>query len=840
MTINSGTRLNHYEILSRIGAGGMGEVYLAQDTKLDRKVALKLLPAEFTTDEDRVRRFIQEAKAASALNHPNIITIYEIGEIAGTHFIATEFINGLTLRQHMAKEKMRLHTALEVASQVAFALTAAHEAGIVHRDIKPENVMLRPDGVVKVLDFGLAKLTEQRPATVDTNAPTIGNVKTDPGTVMGTVQYMSPEQARGVEVDARTDLFSLGVVLYEMLSGRVPFAGETASHIIVSILEKEPLPLTRAAPGVPAELERIVTKVLVKDREERYQSAKDLLIDLKRLRARQELEAELARSASPETSDRAGPVTDGREAAQATATQPTAQSGEAITRATSSAKYLISEIRKDKRSVAALLAVLLVAASGAGYWFSNLRSSGSSDAIDSLAVLPFQNRSANADSEYLSDGLAESLIYRLSQLPKLKVSPTSSVFRYKGKETDAQTIGNELGVHAVMSGRIVQRGENLTISVELVDVRNNKTLWGEQYDRKLSDLLATQREMATEIAQRLQLKLSGEAEKGLNKRYTENNEAYQLYLKGRFHYAKRTKDDVQRGIEYFQQAIRLAPTFALAYVGIADSYNSIPFHAYLSPKEAIPQARAAAQRALEIDPTLAEAHAALATPLALSDWNWAEAEREFKRAIELNPNVANIHFYYGLIYLLPRGRTDEAIRELERAVELEPFALIINANLAGAYMAARQNAQALEQARKTYDLEPNFIAGRVWLGQVYNATGMYDDAIALSEKSLQSDPTHQPFLRNAGYAYAKAGRRREAEDVIRRFKDIARTQYVKSLWVATIHAALGERNKAFAELEKAFAERDWDLSRLKVDPFMDSLRDDPRFKDLVRRIGLPK
>jgi TolB-like protein/Tfp pilus assembly protein PilF len=459
--------------------------------------------------------------------------------------------------------------------------------------------------------------------------------------------------------------------------------------------------------------------------------------------------------------------------------------------------------------------------------------------IKSLAVLPFQNRGGNADSEYLSDGLAESLIYRLSQLPDLKVSPTSSVFRYKGKETDPIKVGHELGVQTVMSGRMVQRGENLTISVELVDVRHNKLLWGEQYERKLSDLLATQREIAAEITSKLQLKLSGEGEKALTKRYTDNPEAYQLYLKGRYHYAKRTKDDILKGLEYFQQAIKLDPNFALAYAIVADSYATMPAYPYLSPKEAFPQAKAAAKRALEIDPTLAEAHAALAYSLALYDWNWAEAEREFKRALELDPNNFITHVRYAITYYFQLGRMDEALRELEQAVELEPLNLTGSVNFAWAYLFARQNERALEHAQRTYDLEPSFVSGRYILGLAYNANGMPAEAIALSEKSRPTDPSSQMMLQIAGYAYAKAGRRRQADEVIQRFKEIAKTQYVMSYYVATIYAALGERDEALTELEKAYQERDWRLPLLKVDPFMDPLRSDPRFKEMLRRLNLP-
>ncbi len=832
------TNLSHYRIVSKIGAGGMGEVYLAQDTKLDRKVALKILPAELAANQDRMRRFVQEAKAASALNHPNIITIHEIDQTDSGYFIATEFIDGDTLRQHIRSAPMKLREVLDVAVQSASALSAAHAAGIVHRDIKPENVMLRRDGIVKVLDFGLAKLTAAESTTVDNERPTKALFKTDPGTVVGTAIYMSPEQARGMDVDARTDIFSLGVVLYEMVAGCLPFAGSSSSEVMASILsEKEPQPLARYSRDVPAELERIASKALRKNRDERYQTIKDLLIDLKDLKRQLELQAQLERSVPPELRARA--TTEGSEPpmGEMPPAQATQTGADATARTTSSAEYIAKGIKQRKLVAGIVVLALVVGSIGLGLY---LHARNSEVAIESIAVLPFENKSADANSEYLSDGLAESLIYRLSQLPNLKVSPTSSVMRYKGKATDVKTIAGELGVSAVLTGRIAQRGDNLTISVELVDVRNNKLLWGEQYERKMSELLTTQREIATEITQNLKLKLSGEGEKALTKHYTDNNEAYQLYLKGRYHYAKRTKDDILKGIDYFQQAIKLDPSFALAYVEISDSYSSMPAYPYLSPKEAYPQAKAAAQKALVIDSSLAEAHTALAFSLAVFDWNWVEAEREFKRALELNPNLSFAHFRYGWNYLSPMGRSDEAITEIRRALELEPLSLVTNTNLAIVYTDARQNDRALAQARKTYDLEPNFVVGRWALSQAYIVNGMYADAITLNEQSLQTDPTNQVFLRFAGYAYAKSGRRHEAEEVIKRFKDIAKTQYVMSFRVAQIYVALGDKEKAFAELEKAFTERDWELHRLKVDPFMDPLRADPRFKELLKRLNLPE
>ncbi len=447
---------------------------------------------------------------------------------------------------------------------------------------------------------------------------------------------------------------------------------------------------------------------------------------------------------------------------------------------------------KPRRRKAVIVVALLIAAVVAvgiviGGYFYYLRKSN--PVIESIAVLPFENRSGSADTDYLSDGLAESLIYRLSP--------------------------NELGVSAVMTGRLVQRGDNLTISVELVDVRNNKLLWGEQYERKMSELLATQREIAGEITNKLQLKLSGEGEQKLAKKYTDSNEAYQLYLKGLFHFANRTKEDIQKAIGYFQQATKLDPNFALAYVGISQAYSMMPSYSYLSPKEAFPQAKAAAQKALEIDPSLADAHGALATTFAAYDWNWVEAEREFKRAIELNPNVADIHYRYGLIYLIPAGRMGEAIREIKRALELEPLSIAMNANLAGAYM-------------------------YVWLANVYESLGMYNEAIALSEESLTNHMSDQYFLLYSGYAYAKTARRDKAEEAIKKLRELEKTEPVDSYDFAVLYVGLGDKDKAFVELEQSFNERGYYVPLLRVDPLMDPLRDDPRFADLIKRVGLPQ
>ncbi|HUQ32217.1 MAG TPA: serine/threonine-protein kinase, partial [Pyrinomonadaceae bacterium] len=488
----AGRLINHYKILSQLGAGGMGEVYLAQESKTGRRVALKLLPEHFTSDGERVRRFQQEAHAVLALNHPNILTIYEIGEAGGSYYIATEFIDGETLRAHMARAPVKLEEALDVAAQVASALTEAHAAGIVHRDIKPENIMIRRDGYVKVLDFGIAKLTERQQPLTTAEAPTRLKVKTDPGMVMGTVAYMSPEQARGASVDERTDIWSLGCVLYEMIAGRVPFEGESAGDTISMILDKQPPTLARYAPESPQEIQWVVNRALRKNKEERYQTVKELLGDLRELKQELEVQARIERSTSPEADAEAIAAAGGARLPVMTATAAPARSDGADVRTTSSAEYLIDGIRRHKRGFAiATLMVLLVAAVGVGYWFF-VRHSSNASQIQSIAVLPFVNASGNPDVEYLSDGMTESLINNLSQLPKLSVKARSSVFRYKGREVEPQQIAGELSVQAVLNGRVVQHGDNLSLSLELVDARNGNLIWGEQYNRKLTDLVSLQ------------------------------------------------------------------------------------------------------------------------------------------------------------------------------------------------------------------------------------------------------------------------------------------------------------------------------------------------------------
>ncbi|HEV8133495.1 MAG TPA: protein kinase [Pyrinomonadaceae bacterium] len=851
MSLSPNATISHYRIISKIGAGGMGEVYLAQDTKLDRKVAIKFLNEEFSRDPDKLKRFIQEAKAASALNHPNILTVYEIGEVNGKNYIATELIDGKTLREQLSQKDPRpLNKILKVGVQVAEALSAAHAAGIIHRDIKPENIMIRRDGYTKVLDFGLAKLAERRDTetrgygdaetqkgeeerntliAASPRRPISASINTNPGVVMGTVFYMSPEQGRGNPTDARTDIWSLGAVLYEMIAQRVPFSGETVSHTMVAILEKEPAALE----NVPAELQRIVRKALTKDVEMRYQSARDLLIDLKNLRRELDIKGEIERSVVPnreattdvlaESDTRAYPVT------RSDHTTPTQSA-----KSTSSLEYAVSQAKSHKLT---LLIGAVVVVFGAVTLAAYLRGRNPDASIDSIAVLPFENRSSDAETEYLSDGLAESLIYRLSQLPKLRVTPTSVAFHYKGQQTDALKAGNELGVRAVLSGRIIQRGDNLTISAELVDVRYNKLLWGEQYDRKMSDLLATQREIAREIVDKLRLQVSGE-EKGIAKHYTENNEAYQLYLKGRFYWNKRNEDAMQKSLSYFQQAIEKDPTFALAYCGLADSYillGAADASGYMSADDALPKAETAALKALEIDETLAEPHVSMGHLKYYYHRDWTAAEREYKRALELNPNYATAHQWYA-IYLMSLGRFDEAVAQARRAQDLDPLSLPINMTLGWVLLNARQYDQSVEQLLKTIEMDPSFLLAHHRLGLVYEQQGKYDKAIAEFKQVVDLSRGKPLGIAALAHAFALAGKRMEAQDRIAELLELSKKRFVSEASIAMVYIALGNKDQAFAWLEKADKARDALLARVKVDPRFDPLRSDPRFTDLMRRL----
>ncbi|MGZ8844345.1 MAG: protein kinase domain-containing protein [Pyrinomonadaceae bacterium] len=827
MAIAAGTKLGRYEIRSKIGSGGMGDVYLAHDRELDRTVAIKILSARVASDQERLRRFIQEARAASALNHPHILTIHEIGSTGSTRFIATEFIDGDTLRKRI-DAGINLVDILDIAIQAASALVAAHDAGIIHRDIKPENIMVRPDGYIKLLDFGLAKLTLPLGSTTDAEAATKAMVNTSAGAVIGTTRYMSPEQAKGTSIDSRTDLWSLGAVLYEMVTRKVPFAGETPTETISLILQREPPPLTIYTNDVPPELERIVTRALTKKREGRYQTAEELLVDLRSLKRKIEGSAELYGTAPPEL--HAATSTDGARVEPATALTATPAIGpSAVTPNLSSAEYIVSGIKQHKR--AAIISLLVLAVGIVGLVFY-LRPRHTGVAIESIAVLPFENQNHDPNTEYLSDGVTESIINSLAQLPNVRVIARSSVFRYKGTQTDPLKAGKELGVQAVLTGRLMQRGDNLTISTELLDVRDNKQLWGEQYSEKVSDVLSVQRTIAGQITSNLRLKLSGGEQSRVTKNYTESPEAYQLYLKGRFLWNKRTSESLEKSVEYFDQAIAKDPNYALAYAGLADTWFSRGWYRYVAPKEAYEKARSAATRALEIDERLAEAHAILAAIKSSYEWDWQGAEREFKLAIQLNPNYATAHQRYSL-FLPTQGRLDEAISEARKALELDPLSLPINENVGDILYLARRYDLAIEQLRKTIELDPNYGVVHSTLSKVYEAQGLYEES--LNERLKGSTPETVAQLKQI---YAASGIKGIWKNRLEQLLERSRNNYVSPADIALFYARLNEKDQAFAWLEKALAERSILFNYLVADPRFDNLRGDPRLANLLRRVGL--
>jgi serine/threonine-protein kinase len=843
LTLAAGTQLGPYQIRTRLGAGGMGEVYLAYDPRLERLVALKVLPPELASDRRRMHRFVQEAKTTSGLNHPNLLTIHEIGQEGPVNFIATEFVDGITLREHMGVTNLRLKEILSIIIQVSEALAAAHEAGVVHRDIKPENIMLRRrDQIVKVLDFGLAKVTEQfvDHRFSDPEAPTKAFLLTEPSVILGTVRYMSPEQARGLPVDARTDIWSVGVVLYEMVANHAPFGGPTASDLIVSILDREPVPLTAYVPDTPAGLQRIINRALSKDREKRYQSIKELAADLKNLKWELEFSLERERLSSSGSGARVQDNSATKATAQ-TMLQPTFPSNEAAHPGPqlSSAAHIVAGIRQLNKGVIFGLAAVVLTLLASYFYFSRT----SKPAIDSIAVLPFANVGGDPNAEYLSDGVTESLTNSISQLPNLAVIASSSMFRYKGREVDPQTVGKELKVRAVLTGRMTQRGDSLLMTVELVDVENNHRLWGGQYDRKMSDMLALQSEISREISEQLRLTLTGEQEKRVTKHYTENAEAYQLYLKGRYYWNKRTGDDLKKAIEYFNQAIAKDPSYALAYAGLADCYIVIPNYADVSAQDAYTKAKNAALRALQLDDSLAEAHTSLGGIRSDYEWDFVGAEMELKRAIELNPNYATGHHWYAE-YLSTMGRHQEAVAEIKRAQELDPLSMIISYVVGDTYLKARQYDSAIEQFRKTIEMDKTFSRSHRYLGNAYVEKGMYEQAItefqtadALAGADPEKAAKRAKALRDA---YAAAGPQGFWNKQLNMLKEDSEHESVSAYSIASVYARLGDLNQTVTWLEKAYHDHDAYLVYLKIDPQFDRFRSDPQIIDLMRRIGLPQ
>jgi serine/threonine-protein kinase len=826
MKLEKGTAISHYKILSEIGKGGMGEVYLAQDTKLNRKVAIKFLSDEFSKDADKLNRFVQEAQAASALNHPNIITIHEIGETGNTQYIALEYIDGEALTKRL-KKKLDFNSALDIATQIASALEAAHAAGIVHRDIKPDNVMVRRDGFVKILDFGIAKLTEQKKPDIESEDKTAVQVNTTPGMIIGTANYMSPEQAKGKEVDARTDIFSFGVVLYEMIVGRLPFDGESPLEIIGSILNKEPKPINRAE--VPAEVERIISKTLRKDRNERYQTIKDVLIDLKDAKHDLEFQDKLNKTIQPEREGQDTQVLKATTAAEAQQTTATGINDSITIKKSSFSKGLVGT-----------LAVFLLAAIGLGYWYLS-----GGNQINSIAVMPFVNESGDQDVEYLSDGMTETLISSLTKIPDLSVMARSSVFYYKGKNTNPRQIGEELNVEAILLGRVTQRGEDLKLSLELVDTKTLAAIWSETYDRKMNDLVSLQSEIARDVSDKLRLKLTTAAQEKVAKTDTTNSEAQQFYLKGRFYWNKRSVEGFEKAEDYFKQAIEKDPAYALAYSGLADTYSLLPYYGNFRPREYFPKAKQAALKALELGPDLAEAYASLGG-IYTYQYDFDGADRALKKAIELNPNYATAHQWYAenLMYM---GKTEESLKEIDIALKLDPLSPIINHSKSWVLECADRYDEAIAQAEKTIELFPELQKTRGNLSRLYFVKGKYDEAaeqIFVWSKLLNADPED---IRTFKAAYEKDGWKgywkARLENELNKRKNILqkdKTAFTEFFTLAYVYAALGEKDKTLEYLNKAHEQREPGLIDVRFAYYYDFLKDEPEFKELVKKIGFPE